>query len=294
MIGAINNMAEAYIKKVDDLLTQGNLEEVKQEPDENKVAEGNPTPDPPKVSDKDSIKDAVLVDPDEPPKPSKKDDKGKTDEPKKTSTTGNKKAEVGDKVTYASGKYYEASDGTGKTGNYYLGKKVKIARIKKGAKYPYSIVSADGKTELGWVKLNQLKGYASGIMRVPNDQLAWTQEQGEEAIVRNDGSILTPLSKDVSVLNADMTKNLWDFMGNPGSFLSDYSDSEKFGVKNENSSSSVEVGGITIQCNMPNVQNSKDFLYELTTNKDVEKAIRAMTVDRLSGGSSLKKYTYRR
>ena len=293
MIGAINNMAEAYIKKVDDLLTQGNLEEVKQEPDENKVAEGNPTPDPPKVSDKDSIKDAVLVDPDEPPKPSKKDDKGKTDEPKKTSTTGNKKAEVGDKVTYASGKYYEASDGTGKTGNYYLGKKVKIARIKKGAKYPYSIVSADGKTELGWVKLNQLKGYASGIMRVPNDQLAWTQEQGEEAIVRNDGSILTPLSKDVSVLNADMTKNLWDFMGNPGSFLSDYSDGEKFGVKNVDNSSSVDVGGVTIQCNMPNVQNANDLLHELTTNKDIEKAIKAMTIDRIRGGSSLAKYKYR-
>ena len=294
MIGAINNMAEAYIKKVDDLLTQGNLEEVPEEPKTDNVAEGNPTPDTPKVSDKDSIKDAVLVDPDESPKPSKKDDKGKTDEPKKTSTTGNKKAEVGDKVTYTSGRYYEASDGSGRTGNMYLGKKVKITRIKKGAKYPYSIVSADGKTDLGWVKLNQLKGYASGIMRVPNDQLAWTQEQGEEAIVRNDGSILTPLSRDVSVLNTDMTKNLWDFMGNPGSFLSDYSDGEKFGVKNVDNSSSVEVGGITIQCNMPNVQNSKDFLYELTTNKEVEKAIRAMTVDRLSGGSSLKKYTYRR
>ena len=146
--------------------------------------------------------------------------------------------------------------------------------------------------QLGWVKLNQLKGYASGIMKVPNDQLAWTQEQGEEAIVRNDGSILTPLSRDMSVLNADMTKNLWDFMGNPIGFLNDYSNGEKFGVKNE-SSSSVEVGGITIQCNMPNVQNSKDFLRELTTNKDVEKAIRAMTVDRLNGGSSLKKYKYR-
>ena len=71
------------------------------------------------------------------------------------------------------------------------------------------------------------------------------------------------------------------------------SNGEKFGVKNEDYSSSVEIGDITIQCNMPNVQNSKDFLRELTTNKDVEKAIRAMTVDRLNGGSSLKKYKYR-
>lgn len=285
MIDAINAMAEKWIAKADQMLqqpikTEGVLEEVEQKPDKDNVAEGNPTPDPPKVSDDESIRDAVLVDPDEPKKKPNKD------------KTGNNKAEVGDKVTFSSGRYYEASDGSGASGNMYLGKKVKITRINKGSKYPYAIDATDG-TELGWVKLNQLKGYASGIMRVPNDQLAWTQEQGEEAIVRNDGSILTPLSRDVSVLNADMTKNLWDFMGNPGSFLSDYSDGEKFGVKNVDNSSSVDVGGVTIQCNMPNVQNANDLLHELTTNKDIEKAIKAMTIDRIRGGSSLAKYKYR-
>lgn len=285
MIDAINAMAEKWIAKADQMLqqptkTEGVLEEVKQEPDKDNVAEGNPTPDPPKVSDDESIRDAVLVDPDEPKKKPNKD------------KTGNGKAEVGDKVTFSSGRYYEASDGSGASGNMYLGKKVKITRINKGSKYPYAIDATDG-TELGWVKLNQLKGYASGIMRVPNDQLAWTQEQGEEAIVRNDGSILTPLTRDVSVLNADMTKNLWDFMDNPGSFLSDYSDGEKFGVKNVDNSSNVDVGGVTIQCNMPNVQNANDLLHELTTNKDIEKAICAMTIGRAMGGSSLAKYKYR-
>lgn len=289
MIDAIDAMAEKLVAKADQMLqqptkTEGVLEEVEQKPDKDNVAEGNPTPDPPKVSDDESIRDAVLVDPDEPKKKP-----NKTNEPK----TGNNKAEVGDKVTFSSGRYYEASDGSGASGNMYLGKKVKITRINKGSKYPYAIDAADG-TELGWVKLNQLKGYASGIMRVPNDQLAWTQEQGEEAIVRNDGSILTPLSRDVSVLNADMTKNLWDFMGNPGSFLSDYSDGEKFGVKNVDNSSSVDVGGVTIQCNMPNVQNANDLLHELTTNKDIEKAICAMTIGRAMGGSSLAKYKYKK
>ena len=288
MIDAIDAMAEKLVAKADQMLqqptkTEGVLEEIEQKPDKDNVAEGNPTPDPPKVSDKDSIKDAVLADPDEPDPPKKKPNKDKT---------GNNKAEVGDKVTYASGRYYGDSDGGHGSGNYYLGKKVKITRINKGSKYPYAIDATDG-TELGWVKLNQLKGYASGIMRVPNDQLAWTQEQGEEAIVRNDGSILTPLSRDVSVLNADMTKNLWDFMGNPGSFLSDYSDGEKFGVKNVDNSSSVDVGGVTIQCNMPNVQNANDLLHELTTNKDIEKAICAMTIGRAMGGSSLAKYKYK-
>lgn len=289
MIDAIDAMAGKLIAKADQMLqqptkTEGVLEEVEQKPDKDNVAEGNPTPDPPKVSDDESIRDAVLVDPDGPKKKPNKNDNKKT---------GNNKAEVGDKVTFSSGRYYEASDGTGASGNMYLGKKVKITRINKGSKYPYAIDATDG-TELGWVKLNQLKGYASGIMRVPNDQLAWTQEQGEEAIVRNDGSILTPLSRDVSVLNADMTKNLWDFMGNPGSFLSDYSDGEKFGVKNVDNSSSVDVGGVTIQCNMPNVQNANDLLHELTTNKDIEKAICAMTIGRAMSGSSLAKYKYKK
>ena len=285
MIDAIDKMAEKLVAKADQMLqqptkTEGVLEEVEQKPDKDNVAEGNPTPDPPKVSDDESIRDAVLVDPDEPKKKPNKD------------KTGNNKAEVGDKVTFSSGRYYEASDGTGASGNMYLGKKVKITRINKGSKYPYAIDAIDG-TELGWVKLNQLKGYASGIMRVPNDQLAWTQEQGEEAIVRNDGSILTPLSRDVSVLNADMTKNLWDFMGNPGSFLSDYSDGEKFGVKNIDNSSSVVNQFDNLTFNLPNVQNSDDFIKEMAKNKKFEKMVCAMTIDRIRGGSSLAKYKYK-
>ena len=285
MIGAIDTMAEKLVANADQMLqqptkTEGVLEEVEQKPDKDNVAEGNPTPDPPKVSDDESIRDAVLVDPDEPKKKPNKD------------KTGNNKAEVGDKVTFSSGRYYEASDGTGASGNMYLGKKVKITRINKGSKYPYAIDAIDG-TELGWVKLNQLKGYASGIMRVPNDQLACTQEQGEEAIVRNDGSILTPLSRDVSVLNADMTKNLWDFMGNPGSFLSDYSDGEKFGVKNIDNSSSVVNQFDNLTFNLPNVQNSDDFIKEMAKNKKFEKMVCAMTIDRIRGGSSLAKYKYK-
>ena len=289
MIAAIDTMATKLVAKADQMLqqptkTEGVLEEVEQKPDKDNVAEGNPTPDPPKVSDDESIRDAVLVDPDEPKKKPNKD------------KTGNGKAEVGDKVTFSSGRYYEASDGSGASGNMYLGKKVKITRINKGSKYPYAIDATDG-TELGWVKLNQLKGYASGIMRVPNDQLAWTQEQGEEAIVRNDGSILTPLSRDVSVLNADMTKNLWDFMGNPGSFLSDYSDgfvnSEKYSTKNEESNVNIASVFDNVTFNLPNVIDSQAFVRELVTNKKAERAIQAMTIDRIRGGSSLAKHKYK-
>ena len=294
MIDAINEMAAKYVQKSENDTQQ----QTPTKAEIGKVEEKAPKPETPK--DKNNAVGTVGHE-----TLSKKDDKGKTEgtlsddySPSSSNKTGtgNGKAEVGDKVTFASGVYHGASDGSGRTGNYYLGKQVKIAHINKGAPYPYSIVSADGKTQLGWVKLNQLKGYASGIMKVPNDQLAWTQEQGEEAIVRNDGSILTPLSRDVSVLNADMTKNLWDFMGNPGSFLSDYSDgfvnSEKYSTKNEESNVNIASVFDNVTFNLPNVQNTEDFIKEMSRNKKFEKMVCAMTIDRIRGGSSLAKYKY--
>ena len=44
---------------------------------------------------------------------------------------------------------------------------------------------------------------------------------------------------------------------------------------------------------LPNVQNSDDFIKEMAKNKKFEKMVCAMTVDRLNGGSSLAKYKYR-
>lgn len=53
-------------------------------------------------------------------------------------------------------------------------------------------------------------GYASGIKRVTENQLAWTQEKGAEAIISpTSGAILTPLRKGDMVLPADQTENIW-------------------------------------------------------------------------------------
>lgn len=45
--------------------------------------------------------------------------------------------------------------------------------------------------------------------------------------------------------------------------------------------------------NLPNVIDSQAFVRELVTNKKAERAIQAMTIDRIRGGSSLAKYKYR-
>lgn len=285
MINAVDSMAEKLVQKVqeetEDPVT-GELEEVEQKPDKNKVAEGNPTPDPPKVSDKDSIKDAVLVDPDEPKK-----------KPNKTKT-GNNKAEVGDKVTYASGVYHAASDGSGRTGNYYLGKKVKITRINKGSKYPYCIDASDG-TELGWVKLSQLKGYASGSKSIPSDQYGWTQELGTESLIRKrDGAIVTPFERGDMVLDADATKNLWDMMNDPSGFINGAIDSElsvPIGMR-EGSSATNNVK-VEAQMNFPNVKNYNEFVREMQHDTKFESMIQDMTINALSKNRSLNKFGHR-
>lgn len=291
MINAIDSMAGKLVQKVQEETADpvvGELEEVKQKPNKNNVAEGNPTPDPPKVSDKDSIKDAVLVDPDEPKKKPKK-------KPNKTNGTkaGNGKAEVGDNVTYTSGVYHAASDGTGATGSYYLGKKVKITRINKGSKYPYCIDAADG-TQLGWVKLSQLKGYASGSKSIPSDQYGWTQELGTESLIRKrDGAIVTPFERGDMVLDADATKNLWDMMNDPSGFINGAMPnisqiiSGKDRLRQGNTTYNQKIEFI-----LPNVENYSDFMRKAQCDKKFERMICDMTTERMVGGSSLRKYRH--
>ena len=209
MINAIDAMAEKWVQKAKDMTEDpvvGNLEEVVDDtPQNTEVVE-----DPPKTpTNDDSIANAVLVDPDK-------------DKKKNNTSSGDGKAKVGDKVTFASGRYYEDSYGGGKSGNMYLGKKVYITKINKSGSYPYLIeTKKDGSgTGLGWVKLSQLKGYAVGTKGITSDQYGWTQELGTESIVRKrDGAILTPFERGDMVLDADATKNLWDMMNDPSGFI---------------------------------------------------------------------------
>ena len=100
-----------------------------------------------------------------------------------------------------------------------------------------------------------------------------------------------------SALKYAKSYNRWDFMGNPGSFLSDYSDgfvnSEKYSTKNEESNVNIASVFDNVTFNLPNVQNTDDFIKEMARNKKFEKMVCAMTIDRIRGGSSLAKYKYR-
>ncbi len=201
--------------------------------------------------------------------------------------------QVGDKVKFISGQYYYDSYGKKPLGSKNHGKQVYITNINNKGSHPYHISTGKtlGNGDLGWLKLTQLSGYASGKQKLLNDELAWTQENGQEFIVRpSDGAILTPIAKGDSVLNAQASGNIWDMANNPAEFIKD---SLKLDAANVPNGSSVQ-NNITqnldsVVFNLPNVRNYEQLLSDMQKDKNFERLITSMTIDQIAGKSSLAK-----
>ena len=210
-------------------------------------------------------------------------------------STGDGKVKIGDKVKFLSGKYYYDSQGVNPAGSKNHGKQVYITNINKKswATHPYHISTGKklGSGDLGWLKLNQISGYATGKKNFLNNEIAWTQENGKEFIVRpSDGAILTPIAKGDSVLNAKASGNIWNMANNPAEFIKD---SLKLDTANVPNGSSVQ-NNITqnldkVVFNLPNVRNYEQLLSEMQKDKNFERLITSMTVDQIAGKSSLAK-----
>lgn len=236
---------------------------------------------------------------------SAKKDPTKATTTKKSSTTtkknttkkssGDGKAKVGDKVKFVSGQYYYDSQGKKPLGSHNLGKQVYITSIntKDWATHPYHISTGNklGKGDLGWLKLSQLSGYASGKKRISNGQYAWTQENGQEYIIRpSDGAILTPVAKGDSILNATASGNIWSMANNPAEFIKDNLRLDNANIPNGanvNNTYSQHIDNVVFR--MDNVKNYEEMLYALKDDRHFEKLVTAMTIDRIAGKSSLAK-----
>lgn len=209
--------------------------------------------------------------------------------------SGNGKAEVGDNVKYNSGIYYEDSYGGGRHGSHNRGGSVYITKIHSGSPYPYHISTGKkfGSGDLGWLKLSQISGYATGVKNLPNSELAWTQEGNkEEYIIRkSDGAILTPIAKKGSVLNHEASGNIWNMANNPSDFIRDNLDlGATQNVPNNGSSQNVYNQNLeNVVFNFPNIKNYEQLLREMQKDKNFEKLILSMTIDRVAGKSSLSK-----
>ena len=211
------------------------------------------------------------------------------------SSGGDGAPKVGDKVKFVSGKYYNDSQGATPLGSHNLGKYVYITKINKEswATHPYHISTGNklGSGDLGWLKLNQISGYAVGKKDFLSDELAWTQEHGKEFIVRpSDGAILTPIAKGDSVLTSSASNNIWDMANSPAEFIRDNLNLGSAGVPN----GSVVQSNYTqhldkVIFSFPNIKNYDEMLHAMQKDKNFENLIQAMTINRIAGGSSLAK-----
>lgn len=222
----------------------------------------------------------------------------------KTSSSGkgDGKARVGDRVTFT-GKYYYDSYGKNPAGNRYSGVANGVVidsysatkyggSGKNTGSYDVHIKGADGKYgDLGWVKLSQLKGYRTGIKSIPEDELAWTNENGEpETIITGDGSILTPLPKGSSVLNTEAHNNIWDMATDPSDFIKRNLDIDTSTLLAHNNKPSQINNTISISIPIDKVQDYNDFIRQLQKDPKAEKLIQSIAFDQITGRGRLGKY----
>lgn len=229
------------------------------------------------------------------PDPKPETDKKPTTDDKKptsTSTQGDGKIQVGDKVTFKSGKYYGTSSGSGGSGNSNLGKKVYITKKSKGAAYPYHLSTSKtfGKGDLGWVKKSQIEGFATG--GIIGDLQRAAKLNGDDTVAIN------TFKKGEAVLTPEQAvqfKKLLDFMPN----LIDFSqaiDLAQTGAHQFAGKSGISMGDNNIEVNIAidHVDDYNDFVYKLQRDPKFEKMVQSMSIDRAVGrANSMSKFQQR-
>lgn len=210
--------------------------------------------------------------------------------PASTTPTPAKTIKVGGKINAGSAKIYDyAGDNSGETQYYKKDPIYTVLDEKNGyLKVRYHKLSS-GVT--GWFKKSDVKAYATGKKNFANDEVAWTQENGREFIIRpSDGAILTPLAKGDSVLNANASSNIWDMANSPSDFIKDNLNLGGTNIPNNSNVSNNYTQNLeSVVFNLPNVQSYNELLSAMQKDKNFEKLILSMSIDRLVGKSSLAK-----
>ena len=211
------------------------------------------------------------------------------------STGGDGKVKIGDKVKFLSGKYYYDSQGVNPAGSKNHGKYVYITNVnnKKWATHPIHISTGKklGSGDLGWLKKNQISGYATGKKNFLDNEIAWTQENGKEFIVRpSDGAILTPIAKGDSILTSAASNNIWDMANSPADFIKDNLNLGSANVPNNSNVNNHTVQNFeNIVFSMPNVRNYNEMLEQMQKDPKFDKLVKAISIDQIAGKSSLAK-----
>ena len=142
----------------------------------------------------------------------------------------------------------------------------------------------------GWFKKEDVQGYKTGKYNFKSDEIAWTQEDGQEMIVRpSDGAILTPIARNDSVLNAMASKNIWDMANSPSDFIRDNLRLNNVTPVGQGSQTSCVQTIEKVVFDLPNVRNYEQLLSAMQKDKNFEKLVLSMTIDQVAGKSVLTK-----
>lgn len=214
-----------------------------------------------------------------------------------TTSSGDGVPNVGDAVTFNSGAYYYSSDGISPTGTQMHGQTVYITKINNAswAKKKYHIAKDKNAAHpLGWVDLSQISGYEKGIKSVPKDEMAVVGEHKKpETIVLDDGSILTPLSKNSSVFNNDAHENLWSFANDPQRFIESMIQNPPEVPNMFNEFATNQTNTVTINIPIDKVSDYNDFVRQLQKDSKFEKMVQTMVLEPIVGNSTIGKYKQR-
>lgn len=211
------------------------------------------------------------------------------------SPQGDGKIQVGDKVKYVSGEYYNDSYGGNPHGHSNRGGYVYITKINTKGTYPYHISTGKklGSGDRGWLKKKQISGYARGAKRIAENELGWTNENWEtdgfETYVRKaDGAILTPLSKDSRIYNAMASENMWRAANDPSGYIRQYSGNSSVVVKNvpqATQNTQIQMGDSQFNITLPSVKNYDEFKAAMQKDKSFTRFIQSITIDPIAGKS---------
>lgn len=209
-------------------------------------------------------------------------------------TQGDGQIQVGDRVTFTNGNYYNSSDGGRPTGHQYMGSQVYVTKINTAswASHPYHISTGStlGNGDLGWLTRSQISGYSTGAYNLNKDENAWTNELGTEGIIRpTESAIMTPLAKGDSVLKAEATKNIWDMANDPAGFINGNLFTNGVVSSGTNAGDQFVSSIDTVEFVLPSVTNYEDLMNTARKDPKFEKMVQAFTVNRLSGGSRISK-----
>ena len=220
--------------------------------------------------------------------------KPKPTKPSGSTSGGDGIPKVGDKATLT-GWYYYDSWGKSPAGSLYSGVKNGVvinsySNKKYGGTarvtgdYDVSISSADGKYQLGWVKLSQLKGYATGTKGITNSvEIARVDELGKELRIKRGGDIYEMFRYGDAVVPKHMTDNLFTLADHTNEVMETINNVDRSGsgevTVNNNYESLLTVNGDITKETFPGVKKMCEEAYRYTA-KEFKKDARYMGITR--------------